>query len=115
MEKNGICLKDCDIRGCGDILVEDDRINATYELWFDVEKFFGIKLSDSEWINLYTDWYPDGRFEITVYVDTDNGSKELPFEFDEEETCLFKNLMENYCQFETNCSLAELWKKIKEK
>lgn len=106
MKRNGISLKDCDIRGCDEILVENGYVNATYELWFDVEKFFDVKLSDSEWINLYTNWYPDGRFEILVYIDSDDGGRELPFEFDEEEIDVFKKLMESYCQATTNCSLA---------
>lgn len=95
MERNGISLKDCDIRIC-EVFAENGYVNATYELWFDVEKFFDVKLSDSEGVNLYTNWYPDGRFEILVYIDSDEGKRKLPFEFDEEEIDFFKELLGCY-------------------
>ena len=86
MIRNGIDITKCDIRCCGDLMYEDNYINAVYELWFDVETYFDITLDDNSWINLYTNWFSNGDIEVIVEYDADKGDKisYLPFEPDEE-------------------------------
>ena len=51
-----------DIRCCDDFDVyPNDSINITYELWFDVDKYFGTHTHEtSSWINFYTFFHKDG-------------------------------------------------------
>ena len=97
-----------------DLQVEEDHINATYELWFDVDKYFGEKTreDDRKWINFYTNWYPDGTMKAVYYVESDNSSKEVSWKLTEEEKQYFFWKMEEYCQKLYYKSLRELFKEV---
>ncbi len=121
MTRNGIDVTKEKINLCDDLIVEydedgKDHINALYETWFDIEKWLGVEgLEDDEWINLYTDWYPDTD-EVTctaliVKRETDDAI-EVPL--DDEEKKFFTDLMEDYCRKTCNVSLSELYRTAKE-
>lgn len=111
MKARQIDITKQDIRCCDDLMIEDDHINATYELWFDVDKYFGTEIRDvdSTWINFYTDWYPDGKIVACFCIDGDLTSEYFDWELTKEETEFFRNLMEEYCQERDGMSLRELW------
>ena len=99
-----------DIRCC-DLYIEDDSINIQYELWFDVDKYFGWQTEDIDgvWINFYTDWHPDGNITASYSVDGELYFHEV-WSLTTEEIEFFKNKMEEYCQESYGQSLAEFWK-----
>lgn len=100
-----------DIRCCDELMIDDDHINATYELWFNVDMYFGTETMDIDgaWINFYTDWYPDGTIKACYCIDGDTSSEYVDWELTEEETEFFRNKMEEYCQERDEMSLKELW------
>lgn len=111
MKARQIDITKQDIRCCDELMIEDDCINATYELWFDVDKYFGTEINniDSTWINFYTDWYPDGTIKAYYCIDGDTTSEYVDWKLTDEETEFFRNKMEENCQYYDEMSLMELW------
>ena len=108
-----------DVRCCDELMIEDDHINATYELWFEHFKYFGVKepydVEDLSYVNFYTDWYPDGTIKAsyTVYSDEDYEYGD-DWELTDEEKEFFRQKMEDYCQYCDDMSLMELWEEYNE-
>lgn len=102
-----------DIRCCDDLCVDTDTIDAMYELWFDVDKYFGINLdkNGNEWINFYTYYHPDGNITAIYEIDTDDNIYTYDWELTQKEKEFFKNKMEKYCMKLYKCSLDELFYK----
>lgn len=101
-----------DIRCCPyDFYVEPDNINVGYELWFDVDEYFGTNThdNDSVWINFYTYYNKDGSIEATYAIDSDTDYETFDWELTDEEKIFFKNKMEEYCMKYENCTLDELF------
>ena len=113
MIRNGIDITKVDIRCCDDLMVEDECINFAYELWFDVEKYFGVTLNDTSWINFYTNWYPDGSIKAVVVIDKEDTDEEIPFELDKEEQEFFRDKMEKHSKNLYEMSLKEIWEEAK--
>ena len=102
-------LIDKDIRCSDELTYEDGHINACWECWFDVEKYFGIILSDSEWINFYTNWYPDGKLEVLVFVDKVECCTEVNYKPTRDEKKFLLNKMNTYCKETCGMSLKEFY------
>jgi hypothetical protein len=98
-----------DFNCCDDFLIEDEYINATYELWFEWDMYFGTDLGEDEWINFYTDWYPDGTIKACYSIEGEKSSKFVDWELTEEEKKMFLECMEEYCKEMNGMSLKELW------
>jgi hypothetical protein len=49
------------IRVDSDLIEADGCINGYIEPWFNVEEYFGIKMDDGEYIDVYVDYYPETR------------------------------------------------------
>jgi hypothetical protein len=118
MESRQIDITKQDIRCCDELIIERDYIEATYELWFDVDRYFGTETmdDDSAWINFYTAWHPDlnGMITALYFLDTDLKSDEHIWILSDEEEEFFRNKMEEYCQQCNGKSLMELWNKYNE-
>lgn len=99
-----------DIRCCDDFDIEDNSVNITYELWFDVDKYFGTNILNNEnaWINFYTFYNKDGSITAIYEVDTDDGSESFDWELTEIEQAFFRGMMEGYCNHKCSCTLAQL-------
>lgn len=97
-----------DVR-CIDLMFEDNQtVSSTYELWFDVEKYFGIEIPEDSWINFYT-FYHKKEKDITcvaILVMTDE-DKVIDWELTSDEKNFFLDKMETYCQNTEGCSLDE--------
>ena len=117
MKPRQIDITKQDIRGCDELVFFDNYINVTYELWFDVDKYFGTQINDldSTWINFYTDWYPDGTIKACYCIDGNLSSEYFDWKLTDEETEFFRNLMEEYCQHCCSKSLMELWEEHNER
>lgn len=101
-----------DIRCCDDFYIEDGYINIPYELWFDVDKYFGTDTKDTnDWINFYTYYYPsDGSISAVYEIDYDNTDTEsMNWELTETEKAFFKGMMLSYCLCKCGCTLDELY------
>lgn len=109
---NGIDLTKQDIRVCDELICENGYINAVYECWFDVEKYFNKSIGENEWFNVYTNWYPDGNIKILVHIDSDDGIENLPFELNEDEKKFLINKMEEACKQQCGMSLSEFYEFI---
>lgn len=97
---------------CGDIFLDLDCINITYELWFDVDKYFGTETNSSDdiWVDFFTYWYPDGNVSAVYCLDSDTDYKSYDWELTEEEKKFFLQKMEEYCKNVEDMTLEELWK-----
>ena len=100
-----------DIRCCDELMITDDSIEVTYELWFEVDKYFGTNIHNNEnaWINFYTYWYPDGTITAKYSIDDMPNYESFDWELTENEVEFFRNKMERYCKQCDEMSLMELW------
>lgn len=103
---------------CIDELITDEEkrsIEATYELWMDVDKYFGTKTrtDSSIWVNFYTFWHLDNPAEITaqMVLNGDNSCEEKEWELTKEEKEFFCKMMEDYCVQKNGCTLREFFEK----
>ena len=103
---------------CIDELIIDEEkrsIKATYELWMDVDKYFGTKTrtDSSIWVNFYTFWHLDNPAEITaqMVLNGDNSCEEKEWELTQEEKEFFHKMMEDYCMQKNGCTLREFFEK----
>lgn len=106
-----------DIRCCDDFDIFSDSngksINITYELWFDVNKYFGTNTRETNsWINFYTFYNEDGSITATYEIDYPDHTEEVDWKLTEEEKAFFKGMMQSYCNCKCGCSLSDLWKEL---
>lgn len=80
MKKRNLDITEQTINCVGDLEVDLDKgfIEAAYELWFDVDRYFGTDTRDKDdtWINFYTRWHPDRTitaiyFTVLVFLAVD--------------------------------------------
>ena len=94
------------INCCDELIIDDEKrsIEATYELWMDVDKYFGTKTRNdpSAWVNFYTFWHFDNPVDITalMILDGDDSCEEKEF---------FHKMMEVYCMQKNGCTLREFF------
>lgn len=90
-----------DIRCCDDFDISTyngNAINITYELWFDVDKYFGTDTrGTNSWINFYTFYHEDGSITATYEIDYDDHTESVDWELTEVEEAFFKGMMQSYC------------------
>lgn len=98
---------------CNEIVVDTEKevIETYYELWADVDRYFGTNTrdDDSAWVNFYTYWHPDGHITASYYLEADDVSNESDWPLTEEEQEFFRKKMEEYCQFSEHASLQEVY------
>lgn len=105
------------INCCDELIIDDEKrsIEATYELWMDVDKYFGTKTRNdsSVWINFYTFWHLDNPTEITarMVLNGDDSCEEKEWELTKEEREFFRKTMEGYCLQKYACTLRELFER----
>ena len=61
------------------------------------------------WINFYTNWYPDGKIEAQVSIDTSEQVINLLWELTEKEKKFFITKMQEAAKRQTGKSLEELY------
>lgn len=97
--------------------LDPDQMNevvvATYELWFDVDKYFATKTSfdDETWINFYTFWNPKDNSVTAEYVlEGMYIQNAFDWPLTKEEQDFFRSEMEDFCKSEYGKTLTEFWK-----
>ena len=90
---------------------EKGYVEAYYELWCDVDQYFGTDTRENEsvWINFYTMWHPDGRITAVYIIDSDDSSDDIDWPLTEQEQKYFLRKMEEYAQSQEHLSLQELY------
>lgn len=92
---------------------ETDRtIDATYELWFDVDQYFGTNIRDIEdtWINFYTMYHPDSNdISAIYYISSDDSNDGFEWELTPEEKIFFLKKMEQESVSHYGVALKQLW------
>lgn len=86
-----------DVR-CIDMDVEGMELSFGYELWFDVDQYFGTSIGDSgnTWINFYTSYGENGSISAVYFVESDTSISEYAWELTEKEKEFFKNKMSDF-------------------
>ena len=103
-----------DIRCCDDFYVEKGYVNIPYELWFEVDKYFGTNTKETNsWINFYTFWRPDGSITATYEIDYPDATETHDWELTKDEEEFFRDKMEEYCKYMCECTLEGLYKEYK--
>lgn len=106
------------INCCDELIVDTEKetIEAFYELWCDVDKYFGTNTrgEDSTWINFYTYWHTDGSITAKYFIDSDDGVEEYKWALTEPEQKFFLDKMEKYSKSVYHLSLEQLFKTEKE-
>lgn len=106
-----INIVEADIRCIDDFDFLDESLNVTYELWFDVDKYFGTNTRNTDaWINFYTMYHKDGSITATYIICHPEKDEEHTWELTEEEKRFFKEKMESYCQEKCGHDLAWLYR-----
>lgn len=98
---------------CNELVVDTEKgyVEAYYELWCDVDQYFGTDTRENEsvWINFYTMWHPDGRITAVYIIDSDDSSDDIDWPLTEQEQKYFLRKMEEYAQSQGHLSLQELY------
>lgn len=88
------------INCCDEIVFTDDGLlEFTWELWFDVDKYFGTntKDDDSTWINFYTYLHNDGHVTARFFIDSNDCSEEHEWPLTLEEENILSHKMQQHC------------------
>lgn len=96
--------------------LEKETIEAVWELWFDVDRYFGTDTDsdDETWINFYTCWHPDGRVTAMYENDSEKTLKMFGWPLTDKEEEFFLLKMEEYALKKEHCSLEHLFQFEKE-
>ena len=118
MKKRNLDITEQTINCVGDLEVDLDKgfIEAAYELWFDVDRYFGTDTRDKDdtWINFYTRWHPDRTITAIYFVESDETVKENTWELTPKEQEFFRKKMEAYAKTQGNQTLQEIWEETKD-
>ena len=85
----------------GDIEVYDGLLDFAWELWFDVDAYFGTNTKDDDnmWINFYTDYNPQTDDITACYtIDSPNDVVTEDWELTRDEKLFIRSKMEQYCK-----------------
>ena len=100
-----------DIRCCDDFDINEGRINVAYEMWFEVDRYFGTDTrSNNTWINFYTEYDRNGNINALYIIDAPDTMGAYDWELTEVEKAFFKGMMQTYCNCIYRCTLDELLK-----
>lgn len=96
--------------------LEKEIIEADWELWIDVDRYFGTDTGsdDETWINFYTYWHSNGRVTAVYEIDSEETSKVIDWPMTDKEEEFFLLKMEEYALKKEHCSLENLFQFEKE-
>lgn len=96
--------------------LEKEIIEADWELWIDVDRYFGTDTGsdDETWINFYTYWHSNGRVTAVYEIDSEETSKVIDWPLTDKEEEFFLLKMEEYALKKEHCSLENLFQFEKE-
>ena len=94
-----------------DMDVDIDRLIFDWELWFNVDEYFGTNTwkSSEKWINFYTYWSPEDGVTATYHIDGEDEYLSFDWYLTSEEKRFFFKKMETYCKKSSGKTLYEFW------
>lgn len=104
LTKNDIEVYDLEINDDG------DGISAYLETLFDVDEKFGTNVNDDDdsWVNFYAEYFPEsGELKCVYIIDKPQNNEEYEYIPSKAEKDLIVSMMEELCQKEEGCSLAD--------
>lgn len=103
-----------EIKCIDDFEVDEQWINVGYELWFDVDEYFGTGVNGDldSWVNFYTFYYKDGHVEAKYEIDSSETYECYDWMLTDKEQLFFLKLMQEYCYRKYGHGLDCLWKEI---
>lgn len=117
MAKQINALSGMPISAWGEVMIEPDYVEIEFDLWFDVDEYFGTNTkSNNRWINFYTRYWPASEQVTALY--TINGSdfwEEHDFMLSRIEQRKFIQIMNEYVMEETGHKMTTLWRREKRK
>ncbi|MDD6483996.1 MAG: hypothetical protein PUF72_05415 [Clostridiales bacterium] len=88
-------------------------VNIPYELWFEVDKYFGTDTKGTDsCLDFYTFYHEDGSVTAIYVVKGPDHTHTVDWELTKKEEIFFKEKMEEYCRCKCGCTLSELWKEL---
>ena len=113
LEKRKIDILSENVKCCDELVVNDDTIEAAYELWCDVDLYFGTNTKTVEdkckWINFYTYWHPNGTITAKYFLEGDHICEENDWPLTEAEQDFFLSLMEQHASKTERMTLEEIY------
>lgn len=97
--ERAIDLTTCDIRCCDEVLINDNvhALEFVWELWFDVDKYFGINTKehdDDGWFNFYTFW--DWKTDKVTAIYQIKDDEEVEWKLEQKEEKFLREKMREY-------------------
>lgn len=108
LAKRQISLTGSELSCCDEIIfTEDGLLEFTWELWFDVDKYFGTdtKNKDATWINFYTYLHNDGDITAKFFIDGPHCTETHDWPLTHEEKKLLAAKMQKHCSRRHNESM----------
>lgn len=101
METRKEILTEDTVNCIDELMVEENHVNAVYEIWIPADEYFGIDLD--EWgdttVDFYTNWYPkDNHLEAYYILRNDAVEKKVEWTLNAYEESLLLWKMEKHCQ-----------------
>lgn len=97
-----------------EIDLEENRLSFRYELFFDVDKYFGTDTQSNprKWVNFYTYWSPENGVMAAYEIDSDDDCETLDWDLTKEEKRFFLLKMEECCKEASGKNLNDFWNGI---
>lgn len=95
--ERAIDLTTCDIRCCDEVIINDNlhALEFNWELWFDVDKYFGINTREYDgWVNFYTFWDCNTDKVTAIYQIVDD--TEVDWKLEPREEKFLREKMKEY-------------------
>ena len=101
------------LRICDEIFVEEDHINVTFELWFDVDKYFGTNIrNDADtWINFYVDVYSPDKIKSFYVISSNTEDKDVSWTLTDNEKALILEIIEDKIREDKDLELLKYIRK----
>ena len=109
-----IKLEEQNVNCIDEILVEDYGLNFEWELWFDVDAYFGTetKGKDNIWVDFYTEWHrEDNSIRGVMVLDMDKDSIWTGWDLTQSEQDFLREKMEAFVREHGYKSMEDMWRK----
>lgn len=101
METRKEILTEDTVNCIDELMVEENHVNAVYEIWIPADEYFGIDLDEcgDTTVDFYTNWYPkDNHLEAYYILRNDAVEKKVEWILNAYEESLLLWKMEKHCQ-----------------
>lgn len=103
-----------DIRPIDPEFDNDNQLSFAWELWFDVDAYFGTEIEDSDnWVNLYTFYHRDtDKITAEIVIDKPENSEYREWKLTAEEERFIRDKLDKFCQKDDGLNLKDYFDKF---